>query len=146
MHSLQSFLEILIPWRPAVWSLYLLSSAAVIMIAATIWKGPSPLALRFSALTFAAALVNPHLYIYDLAALTPAFLLLTDWLIVNSHHPMKSPLAVLLYLAFLLPLFGPLAYWTHLQLSVVVFAAILWVLSRIATASHKLAFGESGVV
>jgi hypothetical protein len=51
-----------------------------------------------------------------------------------------------LYLAFLLPLFGPLAYWTHLQLSVVVFAAILWNLYRIATDSRKVAFAESAVV
>jgi len=52
----------------------------------------------------------------------------------------------LLYLSFLLPLFGPLAHWTHLQLSVVVFVAIMWILHRIATASHKLAFAETGVV
>jgi len=34
------------------------------------------------------------------------------------------------YLAFLLPMFGPVARWTHLQLSVVAFAAILWTLFR----------------
>ena len=146
MHSLHTFLEILIPWRPVVWSFYLLTSAAVIAIAATIWRSPGALALRFSALSFAAVLVNPHLYIYDLLALAPALLLLTDWLLGNANHPAKPALAVLLYLAFLLPLFGPLAYWTHLQFSVVVFAAILWVLFRITTASHKLAFAERVVV
>ena len=146
MHSLYSFLEILIPWRPVVWALYLLTSIAVIAIAARIWRSRAPLALRFSALSFAAVLVNSHLYIYDLLALTPAFLLLIDWLLVNSHHPTKPELGVSLYLAFWLPLFGPLAYWTHLQFSVLVFAAILWVLFRIATASHKVAFAESAVV
>jgi hypothetical protein len=73
-------------------------------------------------------------------------LLLTDWSLNNVHHPAKPVLDVLLYLAFLLPLFGPLAYWTHLQLSVVVFVAMLWSLHRIATTSHKLAFAESAVV
>jgi len=130
MHSLYSFWEILIPWRPGVWVLYLLSSFAVIGIAAAIWKSSAPVALRFSALVFAAVLVNPHLYIYDLLALAPAFLLLTDWSLQNLNHPAKPALDVLLYLAFLLPLFGPLALWTHLQISVVVFAALLWTLRR----------------
>jgi hypothetical protein len=146
MHSLYSFSEILIPWHPGVWALYLTCSVAVITLAAAIWKSSSPLSLRFAALSLAAVLVNPHIYIYDLLVLAPVFLLLVDWSLVNSHDAAKPPLDVLLYLAFLLPLFGPLAYWTHLQLSVAVFAAILWTLYRIATASHKLAFTESAVV
>ena len=81
-----------------------------------------------------------------LLALAPAFLLLSDWSLNNVRHPAKPSLDVLLYLAFLLPLFGPLAHWTHLQLSVVVFVAMLWSLYRIATTSHKLAFAESAVV
>jgi alpha-1,2-mannosyltransferase len=131
MHSLESFWEILIPWRPGVWILYLLTSFAVLGIAAAIWKSSSPVALRFSALIFAAVLVNPHLYIYDLLALVPVFLLLTDWSLNNVHHPAKPALDVLLYLAFLLPLFGPIAHWTHLQLSVIVFAALFWTLRRL---------------
>jgi hypothetical protein len=131
MHSLHSFWEILIPWRPGVWALYLLTSFAVIGIAASIWRFSTHLALRFSALLLAAVLVNPHLYIYDLLALAPAFLLLADWSLKNSHHPAKPALDVLLYFAFLLPLFGPLAYWTHLQLSVIAFAALLQTLRRL---------------
>jgi hypothetical protein len=131
MHSLESFWEILIPWRLGVWALYLLASFVAIGIAAAIWKSSSHLPLRFSALILAAVLVNPHIYIYDLLALAPAFLLLTDWSLDNPHHPAKPALDVLLYLAFLLPLFGPIAYWTHLQLSVVVFAALLWTLRRL---------------
>ena len=130
MHSLYSFWELLIPWRPGVWILYVLTSFAVIGIAAAIWKSSTPLALRFSALMFAAILVNPHVYIYDLLALAPALLLLIDWSLNNVDQPVKPALDVLLYLAFLLPLFGPLAHWTHLQLSVVVFAALLWILRR----------------
>jgi hypothetical protein len=146
MHSLHSFWELLIPWRPGVWFLYGLTSFAAIGIAAAIWKSSTPLALRFSALMFAAVLVNPHLYIYGLLALAPVFLLLSDWSLTNARHPEKPALDVLLYLAFLLPLFGPLAHWTHLQLSVVIFVATLWSLYRIATTSHKLAFAESAVV
>ncbi len=137
MHSLHSFWEILIPWRSAVWALYLLSSFAVIVIATVIWKSSAPIALRFSALLFSAVLVNPHLYIYDLLALAPAFLLLTDWSLRHPESPEKPALDVLLYLAFLLPLFGPVAYWTHLQLSVIVFAATLWSLYRMIVATPQ---------
>ena len=146
MHSLHTFWELLIPWRSAVWLLYLLSSFAVIAIAAAVWKSPVSIPLRFSALVLAAVLVNPHIYIYDLVALVPVFLLLADWLLAHPQHPSRPALSLWLYLAFLLPLFGPLAYWTHLQLSVVVFAAILWNLYRVASDSRKVAFAESAVV
>ena len=133
MHSLHSFWEILLPWRPAVWALYLLTAFAVMAIATAIWKSASPLSLRFSALILAAVLVNPHLYIYDLLMLAPAFLLLADWSLQSLQPSAKPVVNVFLYLAFLLPLFGPLAYWTHLQLSVIVFFAVLWSLYRMAS-------------
>jgi hypothetical protein len=132
MHSSYSFLELLIRWPPAVNILYLLSSIAIIALATSIWKSSSSLAIRFSALLLSAVLVNPHIYIYDLLALAPMFLLLADWSVENAHHPETPPLRVWLYLAFLLPLFGPLARWTRLQLSVVVFLALVWTLSRIS--------------
>jgi alpha-1,2-mannosyltransferase len=135
MHSLHSFWEMLIPWPPAQWALYISCSLLVIFAAAAVWRSPSQRALRFSALTFAAVLVNPHIYVYDLLALAPALLLLADWSIQNAERALKPYLDVLLYLAFLLPLFGPLAYWTHLQLSVIVFAALLWTLHRIGRAT-----------
>jgi len=138
MHSFYSFWELLIRWRPASNILYLLSSIAVIALATSIWKSSSPLAIRFSAMLLAAVLVNPHLYIYDLLALAPMFLLLSDWSIKNAHHPETPILHVLLYLAFLLPLFGPLARWTHLQLSVPVFGALVWTLFRISTRDQTL--------
>ena len=146
MHSLHNFWEMLIPWPSAQWALYGISAFAVIAVAAVVWKSPSPLSLRFAALCCAVVLVNPHIYIYDLLALAPALLLLVDWSTANVSDRYKPMLDVLLYLAFLLPLFGPIALWTHLQLSVIDFAATLWILYRIATQSHKLALHESRVV
>ncbi|MFZ0732356.1 MAG: glycosyltransferase family 87 protein [Candidatus Sulfotelmatobacter sp.] len=151
MHSLRSFFVLLIPWPPAVFLAYLVSAIAVIALATAIWKSSSPLAIRFSALILAAVLVNPHIYIYDLLALAPALLLLADFAVENFHDPSVARLGPLLYLAFLLPLFGPLAKWTHLQLSVPIFAALLWLLFRISrqatkTPGHELASTESVVV
>ena len=157
MHSLRSFWSLLIPWPTGVWLLYILGTLAVIAVTVVIWKSSSPPALRFSALILAAVLVSPHLYIYDLLALAPALLLLADWSLTHPQHPCTPALRGLLYLAFILPLFGPLSHWTHLQLSVPVFAALLWMLWRISrtpdsatpdfeTMGHKLATSESPVV
>jgi hypothetical protein len=146
MHSLRSFWTLILPSPVVASILYALSSIAVTAIAAAIWRSASPLALRFSALILAAVLVNPHLFIYDLLALAPLLLLLAEWSIQNATDPSTPALRILLYLAFLLPLFGPLAQWTHLQLSVLTFAALLWTIHRIATRGQKLALHESAVV
>jgi hypothetical protein len=147
MHSLRSFWTLLIPSPPVALALYILSSIVVICIAAALWKSSSPLALRFSALTLAAVLANPHLFVYDLLVLAPVFLLLMDWTLLNLQRASSPTLQVLLYLVFVLPLFGPLSRWTHFQLSVPAFAALLWVLWRqSAIPSRKLASNEAAVV
>jgi alpha-1,2-mannosyltransferase len=130
MHSLCSFWELLIPWPRGVWSFYLPCALAVMVLAAAIWRSSSPRSIRYSALILASVLVNPHIYIYDLLALAPIFLLLADWCMKHAQHRFTPALGVLLYLAFLLPLFGPLARWTHLQFSVIVFVGLLCTLYR----------------
>ncbi len=142
MHSLRSFWVLLVPWPRAVLMLIVVSSLAAIAIAAVVWKSSLPLPLRFSALILAAVLVNPHIYIYDLLVLVPALLLMADWIVNNLHHSWTPVLALLLYLSFVLPLFGPVARWTHLQISVVVFAALLVCLWRISIQSAQRADQE----
>ena len=137
MHSLRSFWTLLVPWREAAFVLYILSSLAAIAVAAAIWKSTSPPVLRFSALTLAAVLVNPHLFVYDLLVLAPVLLLLVDWTLANSHNQHSAALQLLSYLAFILPLFGPLSFWTHLQLSVPVFAALLWILGQVSASTSR---------
>jgi hypothetical protein len=95
------------------------------------WQSTLSLALRYSALLLATVLVAPHLTVYDLLVLAPAFVLLSDWIIVQPHHPNTPHLKLLLYLAFILPLLGPLARWTHLQLTVPVMLAILCVVFQL---------------
>jgi hypothetical protein len=87
-----------------------------------------PLPLRFSALLFATVLLAPHLTVYDLVILAPAFLLLSDWIVTHPDDRITSTLKFLLYFAFALPLLGPLARWTHLQLSVPIMAAVLYMI------------------
>ena len=130
MHSLRAFWALLIPSASIVWVLYFLSCVAAVSLAAAIWKSSSPLTLRFSALTLAAVLVNPHLFVYDLLALVPVFILTAEWILSHDPQLSSSLFAGLLYLAFVLPLFGPLSRWIHIQLSVIVFVALLWILYR----------------
>jgi Glycosyltransferase family 87 len=146
MHSLRAFWTLLVPSHSVVFVLYVLSSVAVLWISASIWKSNTPLAIRFSGLLLSAVVVSPHLFIYDLLVLAPMFPLLVNWIVTNPAHPASPPLRVLMYLAFVLPIFGPLSYWTHLQISVLVFAAILWTLFQIVTRHSELASTESAVV
>jgi alpha-1,2-mannosyltransferase len=130
MHSLRSFWTLLIPWPQLAFALYIFTSLAIIVVAAAVWKSTSSLSLRFSALTLAAVLVNPHLFVYDLLVLAPVLLLVIEWTLTHASSTSASALRVLAYLAFVLPLLGPLSRWTHLQLSVPVFVVLLWMIWR----------------
>jgi len=151
MHSLRSFWALLVPWSDAAFPLYLVSSIAVVSMAAATWKSSSPLALRFAALTLAAVLVNPHLFVYDLLVLAPVLLLVVDWTLSDVRRCSSAPLFLLSYLAFILPLVGPLSRWTFVQLSVPVLVALLWTLWRqsaqlISLTDGQLASPDSRVV
>jgi hypothetical protein len=128
MHSLRSFWTLLIPWQHVALALYIGSSIVAIATAAVVWRSTCPLALRFAVLTLAAILVNPHLFVYDLLVLVPVLLPVVDWNLSEVHRPYSSFLLILSYLAFVLPLLGPLSRWTHVQLTVPVFVALLGVL------------------
>ncbi len=131
MHSLRAFWGLLLPSNSLSFTFYVISSIAILILAILSWRSPGSLGLRFSALIFAAVLVSPHLFVYDLLILAPVFLLLTDWVLGNPSHPAADRVSVLLYLAYLLPLFGPLAWFTRLQVSVLAFVALQWMLFSI---------------
>ena len=134
-HCLRTFWTMLFPWHDLSLGLYILSAAAVLGLSIACWRrGPSaPLALRYSSLLLATVLVAPHLTVYDLVILAPAFLLLADWLTRCAPNSFSRTLGALLYLVYVLPLLGPLAMWTHVQPSVVAMAAmvyVIWCISR----------------
>jgi hypothetical protein len=126
-HCLRTFWSMLIPWPTVSLTLYLVSAVLVGTLAVRLWRSRGSLELRFSGLLFATVLLAPHLTVYDLLILAPAFFLLWDWILARSAHARQRHLGLLLYLAFVFPLLGPLARWTHFQLSVPIMAAILYV-------------------
>jgi hypothetical protein len=125
MHSLRAFWAMLIPWPHLAFTFYVVTAIAVLWMTLQCWRGLAPLSLRYSALLLATALVSPHLTVYDLLTLAPALLLLADWAASHSHQPSAPALGPLLYLCYILPMIGPLAHWTHLQLSVPAMALLL---------------------
>lgn len=140
-HSLRTFWSMLVPWPTVSLGLYILSAAVVLGLTIACWKRSHdvPLPLRYSAMLFASVLVAPHLTVYDLVILAPAFILLGDWLVGQPSVPSTRQLGTLLYLAYMLPLIGPLAIWTHVQLSVVAMAATVYLIRQICRAARTTA-------
>jgi hypothetical protein len=134
-HSLRTFWTMLIPWPAVSVALYLFTALLISVLTVASWRSrlSLSLSLRYSALLLATVLLAPHLTVYDLVILAPAFLSLSDWISSQPDNATASRFKLLLYLAFVFPLLGPLARWTHLQLSVPVMSALLygiWKLGR----------------
>ena len=128
-HCLRTFWTMLVPWPSASLALYVISAILVAGLTVACWRSRMPLSLRYSALLLSTVLLAPHLTVYDLVIPAPAFLHLSDR-VVTQPDDVTPQIKLLLYLAFALPLLGPLARWTHLQLSVPVMAALLFEIGK----------------
>jgi alpha-1,2-mannosyltransferase len=132
-HCLRTFWSMLIPSGAVALALYVVSAILVLAMTISVWRRrQTPLALRCSSLLLATVLIAPHLTVYDLVILAPALLLLSDWLVAESSRSSAPTLGTLLYLVYMLPLVGPLARWTHVQLSVLAMSATLWIMWKIS--------------
>ena len=130
-HSLREFWAMLIPVPSLATVLYFASAMVVLAITLRTWRSGAPLTLRYSALLVASVLVAPHLAIYDLVILAPAFLLLSNWCMETDLADSSLPLV--LYLCYALPLIGPLSRYTHVQLSVAAFVGLAFFLWRVTS-------------
>jgi len=138
-HSLRAFWSLFLPWPRLAFALYVACALGILVLAVRLWRSGSPLSVRYSALLFATVLVSPHLTVYDLVILAPAFLLLGDWALAHHEQPFALRIQQLLYLCYPLFLAGPLARITHLQLSVVAMTALFWITWRISSRSFPSA-------
>jgi hypothetical protein len=137
MHSLRAFWKLLLPWdSPALW-LYVATAGVVLVGVVWAWRTRTPLWLRYSWFLLATVLAAPHLTVYDLVILAPAMLLLGNWALGNPEHRWSPAMRVLFYLTYALPLLGAVTQVTHVQLSVVAFAAMAWVVLQIVAAEPK---------
>ena len=129
MHSFRAFWSLLIPWTSPAFALYALTAATILALSVRCWRSTATLGLRYSGLMLATVLVAPHLTVYDLLILAPAFLLMADWAVVGSRRSAPT-MSVLLYLCYPFFLLGPLARITHLQLSVIAMTGLLFIIDR----------------
>ena len=130
MHSLRSFWAMLVPSASWAFVLYLITTVVVLVMTVRFWRSSAALGLRFSVLLLASVLVSPHLTVYDLVILAPAFLLISDWIMGHASEPKVHVAGLLLYLCYLAPLIGPLSQWTRIQISIPAFVALLWMITR----------------
>ena len=135
-HSLRTFWTLLLPWPNVAFALYVATAVAVLILTTACWKRSSALELRFPMLLLATVLVAPHLTVYDLLILAPAFLLLADWLVAQPPSLSIRNLGTFLYLVYILPLPGPFTRRTHVQLSVIAMAASLYAIWRLVKTSR----------
>ncbi|HTS37256.1 MAG TPA: glycosyltransferase 87 family protein [Candidatus Solibacter sp.] len=135
-HALRTFWSMLLPWPDLALAAFVFSGFVVLGLTIAVWRHrQAHFALRYSSLLLATVLDSPHLTVYDLVVLAPAILLLADW--IAGQQPCRSNgfLAILLYAIYALPLVGPLALWTHVQLSVVAMVAVVFLIWRTSARS-----------
>jgi hypothetical protein len=136
-HCLRTFWTMLLPWPGLACAFYIVTALLTLALAARCWQSSLSLPLRYSAMLLATVLVAPHLTVYDLVVLAPAILLLSNWIAIHPDNSTTPQLKLLLYLAYALPLLGPLARWTHLQLTVPVMLTILYVVFQLGEGSRQ---------
>jgi len=130
MHSLRAFWAAVIPWAGVAFAFYVISASVVLVLSVWYWRSSAPLSLQYSVMLLATVLVSPHLTVYDLVILAPAFILLADWAVAHSELRLAHVIGALLYCAYVAPLTAPITHFTHVQISVPILASLLWCLSR----------------
>jgi len=143
-HSLRTFWSMLIPWSSFSLVLYIVSGTIVLAWTIQVWKQSQAGQLRFSILLLATVLVSPHLTVYDLVILVPAFLLLADWLLGQERTKATARMGLLLYLVYMLPLVGFLSRWTHVQMSVIAMYVLAYQIWRALDNDDKRVTAPAG--
>jgi alpha-1,2-mannosyltransferase len=127
MASLRTFfLPILPPLAAKI--AYGITGAAAVGCAAWGWRRTSNPVLRVGLLAIATVLAAPHLYLYDLVLLVPAFVA-SAGILVRERAP---ALRWATYFAFFVPLSVPFAAYTGVQLVTIVLGVWLAALATVA--------------
>src|SRR5580700_9178637 len=136
-HCLRTFWTMLLPWPGLACAFYIVTALLTLALAARCWQSGLGLPLGYSGMLLGAVLVGPRVAVWGVVVVARAVLLLSNWIAIQPDDRTTPQLKLLLYLAYALPLLGPLARWTHLQLTVPVMLAILYVLFQLGEGSRQ---------
>lgn len=132
MHSLRSFFSLLLPWPRTAAILYGVASVATIVLAVRTWRSSASLEVRYAVLLIATVLVSPHVYLYELVVMIPAFFLAAHAAISCGTHARYPWMAI--YLAYLAPTPIGVTPVMQVQWSVLAIALLMIVLARLEPA------------
>ena len=111
MASFRTFWAAVLP-APVAMPAYVVSAASSLAIAGWGWRRTSNPLCRIGLLALAVTLASPHLFMYDLVILAPAFIASAGILVTERALALRW----CTWLAFVAPLAAPLAAVTHVQL------------------------------
>jgi arabinofuranan 3-O-arabinosyltransferase len=130
MHSLRGAIDLLAGQSSFSLAVWILCVAGVLWLARRAIRRADDLRLQFSAVVIAGLLVNPHLYVYDLVVLAAPLCVIASWLLVRGMRRSDMPLAMTAFAVFWVPLLGPFAALTHIQLTSPLLVILLWHIAR----------------
>ena len=130
--SLRSFFKVLVPWPAAAMAAYVVAAAAVVWVAARIWRSSAPFEIRGASMVVAMLLISPHALPYDLILLSPVYFLLATWAADDPSRPLPGAVLLALGALFLAPLLGVLPVPLRLQFSATAMTVLLVWLWRAA--------------
>jgi hypothetical protein len=132
MHNLKGFWTLLLGSGPFGTAALAVSSIAVAYAVFRTWRATRAADPRVASLVLGSVLINPHLYVYDLVVLAVPLALTAAWAIPSRRRREASLALVLVHALCWLPLLGPIAAFTHVQLTVPCIAMLLWIVHRAA--------------
>jgi alpha-1,2-mannosyltransferase len=138
LHSLRGFFSMLLPWPRVALVFYGATSIAAMFVALRCWTSRASLQVRFAVVVIVTVLIDPHLNVYDLVILAPAFFLVTEWVLENPADSRLAVIKISLCASFFLPLLGPLAILTRFQASIVALSVLALALAGVEEARGRV--------
>jgi hypothetical protein len=132
MHSLRGAAYLAFGESAAGTAVYVVGIGVALWWSRQAWRRHEAPLARFAVLGVAGVLLNPHLYVYDLVLLLVPLGCLTAWLL-GRRSAADERIGLVAYSVVWLPLLGPVAMYTRLQLTPAVLLLLLWLMSRAST-------------